>query len=27
LQGCKCFCDFHVYLFFEVQTPLGHKLS
>jgi len=27
LKGCECFCDFHVYLFFEVQTPLGHKLS
>src|SRR6266850_3645143 len=27
LQGCECFCDFHVYLFFEGQTTLGHKLS
>ncbi len=26
LKGRKCFCDFHVYLFSEVQTPLGHKL-
>lgn len=26
LKGRKCFCDFHVYLFSEVQTPLGHRL-
>lgn len=27
LKGRKCFCDFHVYLFSEVQTALGRKLS
>ena len=23
LKGRKCFCDFHVYLFSEVQNPFG----